>query len=398
MFILYIDPGTGSLLLSAFLGILMTLLFYIKGIYYSFINIFFGIQSKFTSNFEGKIVFYSESNTYWRVYKPIVDQLIKNEQSFIYLSSDKNDGGLKLKNPFSETFYIGNIKQSIFLLNRLKANICILTTPQLDVISLKRSKDVKHYCHVVHSPTDIHAYKKFAFDYFDSVICSSNDQILSLRYLERKRGSIHKELFPVGCTYYDLSPKLVKNTGKAILIAPTWGDRTFFKKSGKELIRILISLKHQIIFRPHPQSWISDKIFLNEIISEFKSNSLFKIDKNIDSESSLNNSKLMICDLTSGMLFDMAFLYKKPVIAINFDWRDGGYESSTLKTKNSAIKLINDVGKIINVDEIKDIKKILVNVSQKKITNKIISNHIFNFKNSGELAAQKIIMINNRLD
>ena len=55
-----------------------------------------------------------------------------------------------------------------------------MTTPQLDVFALKRSKSVDHYCYVIHAPNNIHADKKFAFDYFYSVLCSSHAQIENL--------------------------------------------------------------------------------------------------------------------------------------------------------------------------------------------------------------------------
>jgi len=114
------------------------------------------------------------------------------------LSADEEDEGLLLTNDCVETHYIGNIRQAIFVLNQLKAKVCVMTTPQLDVIALKRSKDVDHYCHIIHSPTDIHAYKKFAFDYFDSVLCSSEAQINNLKFLEYERNSLPKQLLRTG--------------------------------------------------------------------------------------------------------------------------------------------------------------------------------------------------------
>jgi hypothetical protein len=398
LFFFYIDPGTGSLILSALIGMSMTFLFKIRGSYYSIVNLLFGLNSKFNFDFSGKIVFYSEGESYWRVYKPVILELIRNNEHFVYLSSDKKDPGLAFNNYCVETFYLGNIRESIFILNRLKANLCVMTTPQLDVISLKRSKDVKHYCHIIHSPTDIHAYKKFAFDYFDSVLCSSKYQILSLRSLEEKRKTKVKELLPVGCTYFDLvSDNSNNDIGTSILIAPTWGDRTFFKYCGKEIIQILLNAGHEIIYRPHPQSWISDRDLLDSILSTFESNPKLSIDRETNSENSINKSNLLICDITSGMLYDMAFTHNKPVLGINFKWNDGGYESSSLEHENSALQFLKDIGEVLHISEVHNLAKIVKRISANKISKNIIDKHIFNFKKSGKIAAQQISLINNNL-
>ena len=395
--LLYIDPGTGSLLVSAFIGLMMSILYSIKGLFYKVSNLFFGISGNTPSDFSGKIVFFSEGKSYWRVYEPVVQELIKNNQDFVYLSADKEDKGLTISSKGIETHCLGNIRQAIFVLNRLKARVCVMTTPQLDVIALKRSKGVQHYCHIIHSPTDIHAYKKFAFDYFDSVLCSSEAQIDNLKFLETKRSSKPKQLFRTGCTYYDVFLSDSDEHGDHILLAPTWGDRTFFKYCGKEIIDNLLTGGHRVIFRPHPQSWISDKEILDDIISSFGSNPNLTIDKEVGGESAIRKSKLLICDITSGMLFDMAFMYRKPVVAIKFDWKDGGYESASLAKETAAVDLLKDVGDVATSGEISNISEIVENAASKTITMDIINRHIFNLKKAGKLAAEQIVSIHQNL-
>lgn len=397
-FVLYIDPGTGSLLASAIIGFLISILYSVKGLYYKVLNLFFGVQGNIVSDFSGRIVFFSEGKSYWRVYKSVVLELIRTKQDFVYLSADKEDEGLSLTSDFAEAHYIGNIKKAIFVLNQLKAKVCVMTTPQLDVIALKRSKDVEHYCHIIHSPTDIHAYKKFAFDYFDSVLCSSEAQIDNLKFLESERKSVPKKLLRTGCTYYDVFLSDHENNGDAILLAPTWGDRTFFKSCGKEIVGNLLEGGYKVIFRPHPQSWISDKELLNDIVTSYSSNPNLIIDKEVEGEKAISQSNLLICDITSGMLFDMAFVYKKPVVAIKFDWKDGGYESASLIKETAAIELLKEVGDVINSEDVKDISVIVDKAVSKTITQEIIDKHIFNFQHAGKLAAEQIISIHKSLN
>jgi hypothetical protein len=393
LIILYIDPGTGSLLITALIGLGLSVLYSLKGIFYKISYLFSGTGGNTISDFSGRIVFFSESNAYWSVFKPVVLEMINNKQKFVYLSADKDDEGLSITSEQAETHYIGNIRQAIFILNRLKAKMCVMTTPQLDVVALKRSKYIEHYCHIIHAPTDIHAYKKFAFDYFDSVLCSSQVQIDNLRFLEDKRNSVPKQLFRTGCTYYDVFLSDTKNIGDSVLIAPTWGDKTFFKSFGKEIVSNLLKGGHKVIFRPHPQSWISDKELLNDIVSLFGSNTNLTIDKETGVEKAISKSKLLICDITSGMLYDMAFVYKKPAVAIKFEWKDGGYESSSLLKDIATIDLLKDVGDVVNVEDVKDISEIVDKTSSKTITQEIIDKHIFNFQVAGKVATEQIVSI-----
>ena len=188
--IAYIDPGTGSLIISALIGAILTFLFTLKGIFYKILSKFSIKASHLNNDFTGKLVFFNEGERYWNVFEPVLIELIKNEQPFIYLTADKNDSGLKLNSKVCEAHYCGSINQSILLLNQLKAKMCVMTTPQLDILTLKRSKYVTHYCYLFHSPVDIHYYKKFAFDRFDSILCVNDFHIDNLRRLENIRNGI----------------------------------------------------------------------------------------------------------------------------------------------------------------------------------------------------------------
>jgi len=396
--LLYIDPGTGSLLISALIGFALSILYSIKGLFYKISYLVFGAKGNIRSDFTGQIVFFSEGNAYWSTFEPVVLELIKNRQKIVYLSADEKDEGLSITSEYVVTHYLGNIRQAIYVLNQLKAKMCVMTTPQLDVIALKRSKNTKHYCHIVHSPIDIHPYKKFAFDYFDSVLCSSESQIDNLKFLEEKRNSIPKQLFRTGCAYYDVFLPETESNGDSILLAPTWGDKSFLQLCGKEIIGNLLIGGHKVIFRPHPQSWISDKELLNDIVVSYGENPNLLIDKETRGESAISQSKLLICDISSGMTFDMAFVYKKPVVAIRFDWKDGGYESSNLDQETAVIGLLKAVGDVVNLEDIKDISSIIDKCSSREVTKEIIDKHIFNFKNAGKIAAEQIISIDKSIN
>ena len=79
------------------------------------------------------------------------------------------------------------MNDALAFLNKLKAKLLVSTTPQLDIFSWKYTRNIRHYCYINHSPVDIHSYKKFAFDYYDSILCTSEFQITNLIELEKKR-------------------------------------------------------------------------------------------------------------------------------------------------------------------------------------------------------------------
>jgi hypothetical protein len=393
MLFFYIDPGTGSLIVSLLVGFVMTLTFSIKNYYYKVLSFFAGKEYKGTNDFSNELVFFNEGKNYWNVFYPVLKELIKQNQKFVYLTADIDDPGLQLDSKFCSTHYLGNTNQAFFVLNKLRARMCVATTPQLDILSWKKSKYVKHYCYLSHAPMDVHANKKFSFDYYDSVLCGNDYHIRNLRQLERDRRSKPKELLETGCTYFDLKKEWEIGQGTHVLIAPTWGDRSFFMKYGEGLIKKLLDGGHSVLYRPHPQSLISEKELLSQIEMKFNSNNNFEIDKRIDNFYAMSNAKILITDITSGMIYDVAFLQKTPIIAIEFDWDDGGYESSDIENPPSTKYLLKDFGRTIAGNEIKEINKIVEEVSNVKITKEIINKHIFNFQNAGKIAAKHILSI-----
>ena len=389
---LYIDAGAGSQITATLLSIFLGFFYMIKNKIYYFKSY---KQNKSINNFTNEIVFFSEGKTYWRVFNPVIIELLTECKKVAYLTADKNDPGLLIQDVNYQAIYIGELREALYHLEKLKARICVMTTPQLGITTLRKSRNVDHYCHIIHSPTDIHAYKKFAFDNFDSVLCCNNFQIENIRHLEKIRGSQQKLLLSTGCTYYDNVIKCDSHEAGSILIAPTWGDRSFLKKHGIDLIDRVLLMKQKVILRPHPQSWISDKLVMEQLIEKFKNHSNFSIDKDQDSSHSLSMAKLLICDVTSGMAFDMALIYNKPVVGIKFSWEDWGYESSDLISNNYAEEFLNNIGSVIPYNDIININKHIVAALGKKNPNYEIKKYVHNYGAAGKNTANEIINISN---
>ena len=185
--LLYIDPASTSALLYILIALIATLAYTLRGYFYRVKNFITGKGFSIKQEFEGTdILFYSEGKQYWAVFKPIIQALEKRNIPCAYLTSDKDDPGLNYKSELYGSKFIGNLTMTSVYLKRIQAKFVGMTTPQLDVMMIRRSKKVDHYCHIVHAPIDIFTYRKFAFDYFDSVMCSGYHQIEGIKKLEEK--------------------------------------------------------------------------------------------------------------------------------------------------------------------------------------------------------------------
>ena len=88
--ILYIDPGTGSMLFSIFIGLAAALYYFFKMAIIKFKFLFTG-KNTAIEDLKEPIVIYCEANHYWYVFKPILDELEKRKQTAIYYTSVEKD-------------------------------------------------------------------------------------------------------------------------------------------------------------------------------------------------------------------------------------------------------------------------------------------------------------------
>lgn len=345
-----------------------------------------------------KIVFFSEGINYWSTFAPVINSLIKKNIKFSFLTMDANDPGLKFENENIKKYYIGTGFNSMFFMNMLEADIVVMTTPGLGSLNIKRSPGVKHYTHIVHSPADIHTYRKFSFDHFDSVMCSGPHQMKSLRELEDKRKSNKKLLLETGCSYMDIlaeNTELGVDNGNTILVAPTWGSNGALSKYGSSIIKPLLDSGYDVIVRPHPQQYKSEVKLLKQIQKELKKYNNLAWDNKPTGKDSLRNSTLMISDL-SGVIFDYAFIYNKPVISLDYTLIPKGFELEDLSHNPWEIDVREDLGALYSGDgsSISEVvKKVLEENNRSDDSNCLRDNSVYNWKNSGAVAADQLITL-----
>jgi len=409
MTILYIDPASTSALLYIIIALAASVAFALRGFFYKTKNLILGKGFKANNEFNNyDIIFYSEGKQYWRVFLPVIRALEKRGQKCAYLTSDENDPGLEYKSDLYKSKYIGNLTMTSVYLNRLKAKFVGMTTPQLDVMMIRRSKKVQHYGHIVHAPIDIFTYRKFAFDYFDSVFCSGPHQIEGIRKLEEKRGTPKKLLLKTGLTYYDVMLEEIKKLPKfekknpVVLVAPTWKEYSILNRFGTKFFESLLkNSNYDVILRPHPQTYVSFPKIIEEIEEKFKNVPRFSIDTNPSGTESMAKADLMISDL-SGVIWDFAFLFSKPVLLLKTDFESiEGFEGSELDYEMWEMRERPRLGKIFDendMDNISNIVNDLLENPPKMELEKLREESVYNFGRAGEVAAGQILEILKNID
>jgi hypothetical protein len=400
----YLDPGTGSMLLYFILGIVATLFYSIKSFFYKIkLFILSGGSKNITTSSDLDIVIYSEGGKYWSLFKPLLQELSNYENLKIgYYTYDNSDKALDFQANNLITKSFGSELKATIAMNNLEAKLVVMTTPQLNIMRLLRSPKVKHYSHLIHAPTDALLYRKFAFDYFDSVLCSGSHQIESIRVLEKSRGLAQKLLLETGLLYYDSmleeknSFSNINRDKKTILIAPTWGSISMFTKFGFAIFEPFLDGKYNIIFRPHPQLYISQKKLIDEIERRLAPYSDFvSIDRASSGAKSMHISDIMISDV-SGIIFDYFFIYQKPILLVGSRVDIGGLEGEFVSRDVWEVTVFDKIATIIDDKDLSRLSLIVdksLNNSKNIDYEKFISESIFNFGKSSKVCAKQLIDI-----
>lgn len=356
-----------------------------------------------TKNKHG-IVFYNEGRQYFDVFHPIIECFEALNYPYTYYTSASNDPLLKRKNTRNIIEFIGDSNKAYLKLNALNADIVMMSTPQLDVLQIKRSKGVAHYCHIIHSLPHVDNYEVFALDYFDSVFTNSPIHTDFIRMVEKKRNLKHKKIKITGCTYLDALSKKLENiesnketkdsnketqnnqqfiynktfkdsNKKVVLISPSWGREALLSKYGFSIIKPLLESNFNIIIRPHPQSLITETHMLDSIKKQTQGYSNIAWDTHTHNIYAMKVSDIMLGDF-SGILFDYLCLFQKPIAVMRFDFNITGYDLEDIYDTPWVKGALAKISKSINKNDLGNIANIL----ESMINNNELSNNILEMR------------------
>ncbi len=372
--LLYIDPGTGSMLFSILIGAAATLFFLGKAALIKVKVILSGKKdggAQLDSSYKPYVV-YNEGNQYWNTFKPVCDEFEARKITLTYYTSSKTDPVFEQNYQFVKPEFIGEGNAAFAKLNMLSAGFVLMTTPGLQVYQLKRSKRVSHYSHVLHMPNDATTYRLFGLDFFDSVLLTGDYQKTDIRFLENQRGIPEKDLVTVGCPYLDVYKENIasipseENHPFTVLVSPSWGDVGILKKYGEKLLDPLSKTGWRIIVRPHPQSKKSEADMLERLTERYKDNQNIVWDYERQNIFSLKKADIMISDF-SGIIFDYTFLCDKPVMYVKADMDLRPYDAYDLGDKELwQYSVLRTFGTELKEEQFENIKEVIQTMSDSK--------------------------------
>ena len=358
MYLLYIDPGTGSMLFAALIGIFSTLLFFFQKLWIKFKFVLSGgrIKDK-TSDEKLPYVIFSEGKSYWNVFKPVCEEFEKRGIDCEYYTADEKDPALEQGYEHVHCTFIGDGNKAFARLNMLNARVLLATTPGLEVYQWKRSRNVGKYVHIFHSLDEGTAYRMFGLDFYDSVLLVGDFQERYIRKLEELRGIPQKDLQVVGCTYMDGLLARRDKEGEAkpaekqrtVLLAPSWGEISVLNRYKEKLIDALLATDYKVVIRPHPQSFKVEMDILQPLMDKYGD----KVEWNRDADNFdiLNRSDILISEFSS-VVFDFAFVFDKPVLCFAGGQSDmAPYDAAWIDEEPWKQQVFPKLGKMITEED-----------------------------------------------
>jgi len=366
LFPLYIDPGTGSALFSIAIGIVAAVYFLARGLILKLGIIFFRSRKSHQSQY--KFVIYAEDKRYWPFFELVLDEFEARQIEVLYLTTSADDPVFSSNFSYIKGKYIGQGNKAYAYLNFLSAAFVLTTTPHLDVFQWKRSKTVKHYCHLVHGAGGSLLYRIFSLDYFDSVLIPGEIEIPEIRLLEQARKLPEKQLIVVGNTFFDRCSEKIRHIPNeeehrfTVLVSPSWGPSALLSIFGEKLLDPLAQTGWHIIIRPHPQSVIVEKQMLDKLTERYKENQNIEWDYNHENIYALAKSDVMISDF-SGIIYDFVFLFDKPVLVSiqNLDFRR--LDAHTIQQEPYYYQAIRKIGVELDGSNFENIGETITNIS-----------------------------------
>lgn len=360
---LYIDPGTGSMLFTILIGIVGAAIYSLRML---LIKIRFKLSGGKVELNNNRIPFviFSDHKRYWNIFEPICRELNARGKDVVYMTASPDDPALNCTYEHVKAEFIGSDNKAFARLNFLNAAVVLSTTPGLDVYQWKRAKDVQYYVHIPHAASDITLYRMFGIDYYDAILLSGEYQMDDIRKLEAIRNLPAKDLELVGIPYMDEMAARLQNADpiadhpRTVLLAPSWGPSALFSVYGGKIIDVLLKTGYHVVVRPHPQSFTSEKEMIEKLMAEYPESDQLEWNKDNDNFDVLRRSDILISDF-SGVIFDFALVYDKPVIYTDPKFDVSVYDAWWLDTPLWTASALPRIGRELTEENMEDLKNLI---------------------------------------
>ena len=365
---LYIDPGTGSMLFTLVIGIVSASYFFVRKLFIRLKFLLAGGAGKVGGD-RLRLVIFSDDKRYWNVFEPICDELERRGIRAAYWTASPNDPALERGYEHVTCEFIGEGNRAYARLNTMSADVCLATTPGLEVYQWKRSKDVDWYVHVKHSVDSNAGYRMFGLDFYDAVLVSGAFLGDEMREIEQLRGLAPKELEIVGCTYLDAMLErrkrldLPEREGRTVLLAPSWGDSAILSVYGERMLEALLSTDYHVIVRPHPQTVSSEADMLDALMTRYPASDRIEWNFDNDNFDVLGRSDVMVTDF-SGVVYDFTLIFDRPVIYAEGQFDPSVYDAAWLDHPLRKFDHYAMMGRPLRADMLDNMQQVLDGVME----------------------------------
>ena len=169
-------------------------------------------------------------------------------------------------------------------------------------------------------------------------------------YWRDDAGTLHQYLY--------VAPLNTKSNETTVLLAPSWGPNSILNRFGADFIQKLIDTGYNVVVRPHPQSYTSEKEMLDKLMAKFPETDKFSWNRDNDNFDILNKSDIMLSDF-SGVIFDYALVYDKPVIYAPAEFDTSTYDAAWIDDELWTFKVLPTIGKELLEEDFSDMKKVI---------------------------------------
>ena len=257
---------------------------------------------RFFSVVNKHLVFYSESNGFYKYYKGIIEYILDNTNITIhYITSDYNDKIFELEknNNQIKAYYIAE-KKLITLMMKLETDIMVMTMPDLDNFHIKKSylkKDIE-YIYIPHGMDSLNmTMREKSMNNFDTIFVTDKYQKEEMEKTIKYYGLKNKKIFNWGYSLLDemikdYSKNKQKNKHKTVLIAPSWQKDNIVDLCLDELLDELKGHNYNVIVRPHPQQVRHCKERFEKLKEKYKDEKTIEIQTDFSSNSTVFNADL----------------------------------------------------------------------------------------------------------
>ena len=357
---------------------------------------------RFFSVVNKHLVFYSESNGFYKYYKGFIEFILAHTNLTIhYITSDPNDQIFELEKtqPKIRGYYIGENKL-ITLMMKMDADVVVMTMPDLENYHIKRSyiRDDIEYVNVPHGMGSNNlTLRKGALDHFDTIFCAGIHQKIENHQTEAVNNLPAKSCVEVGYPLLDEMREnyaFKNNIRKKILIAPSWQKDNIIDSCLEELLDALKNTDYEIIVRPHPQEVRLKKEYMESLKAKYEPDGI-EIQTDFTSNNPVMEADLLITDW-SDISWEYAFTTLRPVLYINTPMKVMNPEWQKIEYPPLNIFLRDQLGKSLDVDQLdkaaETAQYLLANteVYREKI-NELAHEYVYNLGTSAEAGATYLI-------